>query len=45
MNLCVNSCLDTSFLSSKECFDEANTADYILNYVDKCNEDIRLKVE
>lgn len=45
MNVCVNSCLDTSLLSSKECFDEAHTADYIFNYVDKGNEDIRLKVE
>ncbi|XP_071728935.1 uncharacterized protein [Rutidosis leptorrhynchoides] len=40
MNLCVNSSLDTVFLTSKECSDEAHTSDYIYKYIDMCIEKV-----
>ncbi|CAH1432877.1 unnamed protein product [Lactuca virosa] len=36
MNLCVNSKMDTVFLSSKECSNEAHTSQYIYDYVESC---------
>lgn len=40
MDLCVNSLLGTTFLSSFEDSVEAHKANYIFKYVDKCFEDI-----
>ncbi|TXG61034.1 hypothetical protein EZV62_012397 [Acer yangbiense] len=41
MNLYVNCCKGTIFLSSKESFDEAHTRELIFKYVDKCIEQVR----
>lgn len=43
MNLCTNSRLSTTFLSSLEDSIEPNTTDYIFKNVDKCIEDIGLE--
>lgn len=40
MNLCVNSRVGTSFLSSKEDSAESHTAEHIFEYVDKCIEEV-----
>ncbi|XP_048443560.1 uncharacterized protein LOC103950675 [Pyrus x bretschneideri] len=40
MNLCVNCKKGTVFLSSKECSTETHTGEYILEYVDKCIEEV-----
>jgi hypothetical protein len=40
MNLCVNCKEGTTFLSSKETFEEAHTGKYIFEYVDKCIEEV-----
>ncbi|TXG53907.1 hypothetical protein EZV62_019163 [Acer yangbiense] len=40
MNLCVNCCKGTTFLSSKETSDEAHTGELIFKYVDECIEQV-----
>ncbi|KAK2645550.1 hypothetical protein Ddye_020745 [Dipteronia dyeriana] len=40
MNLCVNCCKGTTFLSSKESSNEVHTRELIFNYVDKCIEQV-----